>query len=355
MVVGRRDLDHVDARDRQLAADPADGVQQVARGEAARLGRARAGRVPRVADVDVDGQEDRVAVVERDLEGLVEAGVQPALHDLGHLVGAHVLLGHPAQGLGARPVAAQPHLQEPVAAQRARLDQAAHRLAVAVERAELDVAGVGVRVEVDHRDPAEAEVPGDAGGVGPGDRVVAAEHQRDGAGRRHGVDRLLERRVGHLDLPRRHLDVAGVDDAQVLERVDAQRQVRPGAVVGEVVGAAHGRRSEAGAGPVRGARVERRPDDDHVGVGVRRRLVEIGGGHAEEGDVRAELGAVPRHDRPSLSRDSPTSATGPASRDLSARRPANSVVLAYDCCGSACALLAETRRWADTSQGGRHP
>ena len=94
---------------------------------------------------------------------------------------------------GPGPVAAQPHLQEPVAAQRAGLDQPPHRLAVAVERAELDVAGVGVRVEVDHRDPAEAEVPGDAGGVGQGDRVVAAEHQRDGAGGRDGVHRLLER------------------------------------------------------------------------------------------------------------------------------------------------------------------
>ena len=90
-----------------------------------------------------------------------------------------MLLGHPAERLRAGPVAAQPHLQEPVAAQRAGLDQPAHRLAVAVERAELDVAGVGVRVEVDHRDLAEAEVPGDAGRVRQRDRVVAAEHQRD--------------------------------------------------------------------------------------------------------------------------------------------------------------------------------
>ena len=58
---------------------------------------------------------------------------------------------------GRRPVAAQPDLQEAVAAQRPGLDQPAHRLAVAPQRAELDVAGVGVRVEVDHRDPAVAE------------------------------------------------------------------------------------------------------------------------------------------------------------------------------------------------------
>ena len=74
MVVRRRHLDHVDAGDRQLPADAPDGVQQLARREAARLGGAGARRVARVADVDVDRQEHRVAVVEGDLEGLVEAG-----------------------------------------------------------------------------------------------------------------------------------------------------------------------------------------------------------------------------------------------------------------------------------------
>src|SRR3712207_8123458 len=44
-------------------------------------------------------------------------------------------------------------LQEAVAARRPRLDEPPHRLAVAVERAELAVAGVGVRVEVQHRHP----------------------------------------------------------------------------------------------------------------------------------------------------------------------------------------------------------
>ena len=205
------------------------------------------GRVARVADVDVDREEDRVAVVEGDLERLVEAGVEPALADLGHLVGAHLLLGHPVQRLGAGPVAAQPHLQEAVAAQRAGLDQPAHRLAVAVERAELDVAGVGVGVEVDHRDPAEAEVPGDAGGVREGDRVVAAEHQRHGAGRGDGVHRLLEGVQGALDLARRHLDVAHVDDGEVLQRVDAQREVGPRAVLRQVAGLPDRRRAEAGA------------------------------------------------------------------------------------------------------------
>ena len=82
--------------------------------------------------------------------------LEPALADLGHLVGAHLLLGHPVQRLRRRPVAAQADLQESVAAHGAGLDQPAHRLAVARQRAELDVPGVRVRVEMDHRDPAVA-------------------------------------------------------------------------------------------------------------------------------------------------------------------------------------------------------
>ena len=245
------------------------------RRQPAGLGGAGAGRVAGVADVDVDREEDGVAVVERDLEGLVETRLEPAPADLGHLVGPHALIGHPAEGLGAGPVAAQPHLQEPVAAQGAGLDQPAHRLAVAVERPELDVAGVGVGVEVDHRDPAVAEVPRHPRRIGQRDGVVAAEHERDRAGRRHGVHRVLQRAERPLDLTRRHLHVAGVDDADVLERVDAQGHVRAGAVLRQVVGLADGHRSEAGARSVGGAAVERRPDDDHVGGGEGVGVVEV--------------------------------------------------------------------------------
>ena len=221
--------------------------------------------------------------------------VEAALADLGHLVGPHVLLGHPAERLGAGPVAAQPDLEEPVAAQRAGLDEAAHRLPVAVQRAELDVAGVGVCVEVDHRDPAVAEVPGHAGGVGQRDRVVPAEDQRDGAGRGDGVHRILQGPEGALDLAGRHLDVAGVDDPDVLEGVDAQRHVRARAVLRQVVGLPDGHRPEPGARPVGRAAVERRPDDHHVGRGQRVGVVEVHAVDAQEGDVGTELGAVPGH------------------------------------------------------------
>ena len=203
--------------------------------------------------------------------------------------------GHPVEGLRTGPVAAQPHLEEPVAAQRSRLDQPAHRLAVPPQRAELDVAGVGVRVEVDHRHAAVAEHVGHALGVGVGDRVVAAEHDGDRACAGHLLDGRLEPAEGRLDVAGRHLDVAGVDDPEVLQRVGAQRQRGPRAVVRQVVGHPDGLRAEARARPVRRATVERRADDHDVRVGVRRLVVEVARRDAEEGDVGAELSAVACH------------------------------------------------------------
>ena len=103
------------------------------------------------------------------------------MHDLGHLVRPHLLPGHPVERLRRWPVAAQPDLEEPVASQRPGLDEAAHRLAVSPQRPELDVASVGVRVEVDHRDPTVTEDVRYALGVRKGDRVVAPEDEWDRA------------------------------------------------------------------------------------------------------------------------------------------------------------------------------
>ena len=100
MVVGRADLDDVHADDGQLEADAADRVEQLAGGQAARLGRTGAWRVAGVADVDVDGEEDALALVGGDGERLGEALGEPAVDDLGHLVGPHLLGGHPVEGLG---------------------------------------------------------------------------------------------------------------------------------------------------------------------------------------------------------------------------------------------------------------
>ena len=69
-------------------------------------GRRDVGMVMRWADLnDVDGEEDTLAFVHRDGEGFGQALLEPANADLGHLIGAHSLAGHPVQGLRRRTVA----------------------------------------------------------------------------------------------------------------------------------------------------------------------------------------------------------------------------------------------------------
>ena len=184
---------------------------------------------------------------------------------------------------------------EAVAAYRAGLDEPAHRLAVPVQRAELDVPGVGVRVEVDQRHPAEPVVPGHPGGVGQGDGVVAAEHDRDRPGGGDRVHGGLQCGQRAFDVAGEHLHVARVVHAQVPQAVDAQRQRRAGAVVRQVAGLPDGGRAEPGAGPVRGAAVEGRADDHHVRVGVGDRLLQGAGRYAEKRDVGAVHRAVTGH------------------------------------------------------------
>ena len=275
VIVRRADLDHVHPDHRQLEAQPAYRVQQLPGRQSAGLRGSGARRMTRVADVDVDGQEDTLALVGRDRRGVGQTGIEPAVHHLGHLEAAHVLLGHPLQGLRWRPVAAQPDLQEPVAPQRAGLDQPTHRLPVPPERTELDVTGVGMGVEVDHRHPAVAEHVRAALGVGIGDRVITAEDDRDRTGSGGLLDGGLQRRQGHLDVAGVHLDVPGVIDVQVQQTVGPQRQRRPGPVMREVVGHPDRLRSEPGAGPIGRTAVERSADDHHIGVGVGIRFVEI--------------------------------------------------------------------------------
>src|SRR5207245_6974851 len=132
--------------------------------------------------------------------------------DLMHLERTHTLLRHPPQSRRLRPVAAQPDLKKSVAPTRAGLDQPAHRQTVPDEAAPLHVAGVRVRVEVDHRHTAPPFRAGHAGDVRPGDRVVASEHKWYGTRFRRGLDRALERVARSLALDPRHLDVPGVDD-----------------------------------------------------------------------------------------------------------------------------------------------
>ncbi len=223
--------------------------------------------------------------------------VETAVHDLGHLVGAHALLGHPVQRLRTGPVAAQADLQETVAPHRTGLDEPAHRLAVTDERAELDVAGVGVRVEVDDADPPPPAGARDRGRVRPGDRVVSAEDERDRAAARDRSDRGLEVPARSLGVAGVDLDVARVEHPHVLEAVDTHGEGRAGAVVGVVVGAADRLRTEARTRAVRRASVERGTDDHDVGVGVGLRLVDRAAVDAEERDVGSEHRSVAGHVR----------------------------------------------------------
>jgi len=146
---------------------------------------------------------------------------------------------------------------------------------VADEAAELHVASVCVRVEMDHRDATPTFRPRDACHVRPRDGVVAAKDQRNGAGLGNALHGTLERIESGLALDACHLDIAGVDHAKFLQRVDAKREMRPRRVMGQVVGGADHLRSESGARAVRRACVIRRADDHNVGAFVRRAVVEV--------------------------------------------------------------------------------
>ena len=127
--------------------------------------------------------------------------------------------------------------------------------------------GVGMRVEVDHRDPAEPVVPSDTRGVRQGDRMIAAEYEWHRACGTDGVHRRLDVTDAALDVAGEALDVAAVVDPQVSEPVGPQRKRGSRTVLCDVAGLSHGAGAEPGARPVRGATVERRANDHHVRVG----------------------------------------------------------------------------------------
>ncbi len=114
--------------------------------------------------------------------------------------------------------------------------------------AELDIPGVGVRVEVDHRDPTRAEHIGHAGGVSERDGVVAAKDQRDRASGGDAGDRSAQvaQRLGSI--AGEQLYIAGVVDPQVLQAISTQRQAGTGIVMAQVVGRTDGLRTKAAPG-----------------------------------------------------------------------------------------------------------
>src|SRR6185312_1584964 len=221
--------------------------------------------------------------------------LQTAPHDLVHLEGPHALLGHPLQGRRLRPVAAQSQLEKPVATARPGFDEPPHRQTVPDEAAELEVAGVGVRVEMDDAHPSPTFGPGYARDVRPGHCMVAAEDHRKRVCFRHPLHDVFQSVQRLARLHPRHLDVARVKDAQVLQRVDPQSQVRAGGVVRQVVGRPDRLRSEAGAGAVGGAGIVRRTDDDHVCALEAGGILRLTAIDTEECDVRSVHTPHARH------------------------------------------------------------
>ena len=127
---------------------------------------------------------------------------------------------------------------------------------------EVGLLGVDVPVEMDDADVAVQIGRHPADGGKP-DRMVAAEHDGHHAllhDVRHRLADLVER---FLQIARNGEDVTDVDHVQLLAQIDAQLVVVGAKQVGR---APDSLRTESGAGPVGGARVEWYAEDGHLGV-----------------------------------------------------------------------------------------
>ena len=194
----------------------------------------------------------------------------PRVADVVHEEARDPALALPGELRLVGPVAAQPDLDVARGVNVPLLDQPVHRRAVRDLDAPHLRAGVGVRVEVD--EPDRAVTLGAGADVGLGDRVVAAEHDRDRAGVEHLADQLLDRRVVALGARRAHRRVAEVDDAQRRERVDLGLEVAPG----RQARCADRPRAEARPGAQGDEIVGRRADDRDIDPGELRRILRVG-------------------------------------------------------------------------------
>jgi len=167
---------------------------------------------------------NRVALVGGDRER-PRSGTRPgAGHDLGHLVAAHVLLGHPTPAWAARASSRAGRSAEPVTADRAGLDQPPHRGAVPVQLAPWSspVSACASKWIIDTRPQPTCRAH--AGRVRERDRVVAAQ---DGPGSRRPrprVHRLLQALQADLGVAGRHQHVA----ASATSGPSAGRRPAPG-------------------------------------------------------------------------------------------------------------------------------
>ena len=183
VVVGRRALDDLDAGQRAGVGDDLDELQDLARQEPARLGPAGAGHEGGVEAVDVEGQPDRVGAVPGHLERPLGGRLDAHLDAVGD--------GHDRRAALPADLHARPGR---LPAADADLDQVLRRHVREVRGVEprrgvhplveVGLLGVDVAVEVDDPEVAAARCGGDAARGRVADRVVAAEHDREGAARR---------------------------------------------------------------------------------------------------------------------------------------------------------------------------
>ena len=165
------------------------------------------------------------------------------------------------------------------------LDEPVHRRPVRDLDAEDLRAGVGMGVEVDE---SQRSVSRGAGAdVGLGDRVVAAEHDRDRAGGDDLPDRSLDRLVRPGSIGRDHRRVAVVDHPQLGHGVDLRLEVRPRRTAGR----ANRTRAEARARPVGDEVVRRCADDRDVDPRKLARVLRVR--QPAEGQQPSVVGLLP--------------------------------------------------------------
>ena len=228
------------------------------------------GRDRRVEHVDVDRQEHRARA--DDPGGAADRVLDAERRDVVHEQRRDPLLALPGELLLARPVAAQADLDVAGGLERTLLDEPPHPRPVRALDAEYGLGGVGVGVEV--HEPDGAVAGRDGADLGLGDRVVAAEHDRDRARVERPRRRPLDGRVRGGRIGGQHGSVAEVDDPQHLEGVDAGGEVASR----RAAGGADRARSEAAARAVGDEVVGRGADDRDVDAGEVARILGVGRG-----------------------------------------------------------------------------
>ncbi len=195
------------------------------------------------------------------LERIRDDGPDPTVAYVVHEEARDAALALPTELLLAGPIAAEPDLDVPGRVDVAFLDELVHRRPVGEGDAE-DLGGrVGVSVEVDETDRAAALRH--CADVGLGDRVIAAEDEREYPRLHHLRDRGLDRLMGAGRVRGQDRRIAEINHLERFQSIDSDLEVRPRR--------AAGRPDRAGAvtrpRPVGHEIIRRRADDRHVRAG----------------------------------------------------------------------------------------